>query len=82
MDSIISDHGYSCLIYHVWVKSLTSPSVKSHNAALISFYPVRNNARRSAAGLDLRIIPAGFNGPPVESLWVERLEFLTGFAHR
>jgi hypothetical protein len=33
----------------------------------------------AAAGLDFRIIPAGFNAPPVESLWVERLEFLTGF---
>jgi alkanesulfonate monooxygenase SsuD/methylene tetrahydromethanopterin reductase-like flavin-dependent oxidoreductase (luciferase family) len=33
----------------------------------------------AAAGLDFRIIPAGFNTPPVESLWVERLEFLTGF---
>jgi len=40
--------------------------------------------------LNVRIIPAGFipfrdksltgfNAPPVESLWVERLEFLTGF---
>jgi hypothetical protein len=35
--------------------------------------------RCSAAGLDFRIILAGFNAPPVESLWVERLEFLTGF---
>ena len=33
-------------------------------------YPVRNNARCSAEGLDFRIIPAGFNAP---------LEFLTGF---
>jgi len=32
------------------------------------------------AGLDFRIIPARFSAPPIESLWVERLEFLTGFA--
>jgi len=47
------------------------------------FYPVRNNAPllppgqrpsgpAAAAGLDFRIIPAGFNAP---------LEFLTGFTY-
>jgi putative endonuclease len=36
----------------------------------------------AASGLDFRIIPAGFNAPPVESLWVERLEFLTGFTKK
>jgi len=39
-------------------------------------YPVRNNAPMlcspAIAGLDFRIIPAGFNAP---------LEFLTGFTH-
>ena len=43
------------------------------------FTPLEIMPRCSAAGLDSRIIPAGFNAPPVESLWVERLEFLTGF---
>jgi hypothetical protein len=33
-------------------------------------YPVRNNARFSAMGLDFTIIPAWFNAP---------MEFLTGF---
>ena len=55
---------------------------------LSGFYPVRNNAPllppgqrpsgpAAAAGLDFRIIPAGFNA----SLGFEsqRLEFLTGF---
>jgi hypothetical protein len=48
-----------------------------------TFYPVRNNAPllptgqrpsgpAAAAGLDFRIIPAGFNAP---------LEFLTGFTN-
>ena len=53
-----------------------------------SFYPIRNNAPllppgqrpsgpAAAAGLDFRIIPAGFNAPlGFES---QRLEFLTGF---
>jgi hypothetical protein len=61
-----------------------------NSAGLI--YPVRNNAPllppgqrpsgpAAAAGLDFTIIPAGFNAPPVESLWVERLEFLTGLTH-
>ena len=54
---------------------------KSHKIS--SLYPVRNNAPllppgqrpsgpAAAAGLDFRIIPAGFNAP---------LEFLTGFTH-
>jgi hypothetical protein len=44
----------------------------------IHFTPLEIMPRCSAAGLGFRIIPAGFNAPPVESLWVERLEFLTG----
>ena len=55
------------------------------------FYPVRNNAPllppgqrpsgpAAAAGLDFRIIPAGFNAPlGFES---QRLEFLTGFTEK
>jgi hypothetical protein len=38
--------------------------------ALFSFTPLEIMPRCSAAGLDFRIIPAGFNAP---------LEFLTGF---
>jgi len=47
---------------------------------ILIFTPLEIMPRCSAAGLDFRIIPAGFSTPPVESLWVERLEFLTGFA--
>ncbi len=38
--------------------------------SLSFFYPVRNNGLLLCAGLDFRIIPAGFNAP---------LNFLTGF---
>jgi hypothetical protein len=38
--------------------------------SLSFFYPVRNNGLLLCAGLDFRIIPAGFNAP---------LKFLTGF---
>src|SRR4030042_6638853 len=71
------------------VKYPNNRGVTKKNPHLL--YPVRNNApllppgqRPSWAGgcgvvIPFRIIPAGFNAPPVESLWVERLEFLTGF---
>ena len=55
--------------------------IEKSNQVLFFVYPVRNNAPllppgqrpsgpAAAAGLDFRIIPAGFNAP---------LEFLTGF---
>jgi hypothetical protein len=57
--------------------------LKSAPIFFVNFYPVRNNApllcpvhhavQGSAAGLDFRIIPAGFNDP---------LEFLTGFTNK
>jgi len=39
---------------------------------MLPFTPLEIMARCSAAGLDFRIIPAGFNAP---------LEFLTGFTN-
>jgi len=57
------------------------------------FYPVRNNAQllspgqrpsgpAAAAGLGFRIIPAGFNAPPVESLWVATTGISNGVYYR
>jgi hypothetical protein len=40
---------------------------------------VRSSAVPLLAGLDFEKNPVEFNAPPVESLWVERPKFLTGF---
>jgi hypothetical protein len=45
--------------------------------ASLTFTPLEIMLRCSAAGLDFRIIPGGFNAPL--SFESQRLEFLTGF---
>jgi hypothetical protein len=59
---------------HIWLKVVKEEYEQSkilvESNLHSTVYPVRNNALCSVAGLDFRIILAGFNSP---------LEFLTGF---